>query len=146
MFEFGGHGQNHRPQGVAGGADRVGSLLRVSALMAPSATRTVAGLDLKLGNDRDNRRQVGLVLDDGVAFDEFRGTVGTGAARHFDNAVDALGRRNRTVGCRVAFATPRFLLPLLEFLDAETGPPDDWTRAVRWRVPRRGAACLAPIR
>ena len=45
----------------------------MSALLTLPATGTIAGLDLELSDDRDNRRQIGLILNDRVAFDEFRG-------------------------------------------------------------------------
>src|SRR5271166_722589 len=53
MFEFRGHGQGDGADGVTGSADGVGDLLGMAALAAQAADRTVAGLDVELGDDGD---------------------------------------------------------------------------------------------
>jgi hypothetical protein len=68
MLEFGGHGQDDGPQGVAGGADGVGGLLGMSPLDASATARTPTGLDVETRDDGDDGRQVGLVLNDLARF------------------------------------------------------------------------------
>jgi hypothetical protein len=107
VFHLGGHGQDDRPQGVAGSADRVGSLLGVATLPALPARRTGAGVDVELGDDRHDGGQVSLVLDDLVQLVE-----GNVAERAFvqwdvDDAVDLVrGRHGPQVG-DVSFAASR---------------------------------------
>ena len=146
VFEFGGHGQDHRAESVAGSADRVGGLLGMAALTALPATRTIAGLNVELCDDRDNGRQVGLILNHRVAFNEFRGAVGTGAARNLNDPIDPFGRRRGAVGWRMAFAPPRFLLAFLEFVTAKGSGLPICFFAARSRAPRGGAGFLAPTR
>src|SRR5205085_2606374 len=59
MFEFRGHGQNHRTEGVACGAGGVGNLFLMPALPPLPAARTPAALDVELGDDGHDRWQIG---------------------------------------------------------------------------------------
>jgi hypothetical protein len=62
MFQFGGNGQDHGTERVAGGSDRVGGLFGMASLPVLAAAGAVARLDVELGDDRHDGRQIGLVL------------------------------------------------------------------------------------
>jgi hypothetical protein len=63
VFHLGGHGQDHRAEGVAGSTEGIGGLLGVPSLPALAAARAEAGLDVELGDEGHDGRQVGLILD-----------------------------------------------------------------------------------
>jgi hypothetical protein len=69
VLHLGGHGQDDGAERVAGSAEGIGGLFRVSSLPVLAAAEAVARLDVELGDDGNDGRQVGLVLDDhgGVA-------------------------------------------------------------------------------
>src|SRR5271169_3166397 len=64
-----------------------------AAPMVLPAAGTVTGLDVELGDDRNDGRQIGLILDNDARIDECDRTVGTGTAGDVDDAIDAFGRR-----------------------------------------------------
>jgi hypothetical protein len=64
MFHLGGHGQDDRAEGVACGAQGIGGLLRMPALPALPAGGAGARVDVELGDNRYDGRQVRLILDD----------------------------------------------------------------------------------
>jgi hypothetical protein len=119
VFEFGGHGEEDGAEGIAGGAKGIGDLFGMAALLALAATGTIAGLDVELGDDKDNGRQVGLILDDDFGIDERHLTVGARAAGDVDDAVDMLGLRRGAVGRRMAFTAAGALLAFQELPAAE---------------------------
>src|SRR5262249_38796030 len=69
VFHLGGYGQDHGAEGVAGGTEGIGGLLGMPSLPVLAATGAIPGLDVELGDDGDDGRHVGLVLNDhsGVA-------------------------------------------------------------------------------
>jgi hypothetical protein len=119
VFEFGGHSEDDWPQGVACGANRIGDLFGMAAVLTLSAARTIAGLHVELSDDRNYGWQIGLILNHHAWFDEWNGAVGTSVARDFDNPVDAFRGRRRTKGRRMALTTARFLLAFLELVTAK---------------------------
>src|SRR5437016_11588229 len=93
MFHLRGHRQRHRADGVVGGAQSVGCLFCMSATLQTLTTRTLADLHIELGDDRHNRRQIGLVLHDDALLDELFATAGAMRwCRHVDDACDLLRR------------------------------------------------------
>ena len=81
----------------------------MSALASLPTAGTVASFDVELGDDGDNGRQIGLILDNDPWIDEVGLTVRAMAARDVDDAIDAFGGRRGAIRRRVAFATARFL-------------------------------------
>ena len=72
----------------------------MSATLQTLATRTFANLHVEPGDDRHNRRQIGLILHDNAFVDEFFATArAMGRRRHVDGARDFLrGRRGPLTG------------------------------------------------
>jgi hypothetical protein len=119
MLEFSGHRQNAGTQRVTGGAYGIGSLFGMSALDALPTARTVAGLDVELGDDGHDWRQIGLVLRDDLRIDQFHMAVWTEAARDVEGAVDLFwGRRGPQLGL-MPWATPGFFLASFQLAAAE---------------------------
>lgn len=93
MLEFGRQRQDDGAERVACRADRVGDLLGVPALTHLAATRTAAGLNVELRDDRRDRRQIGLILHHGVEVVQRRVAFGALVARHVDDTINAIRRR-----------------------------------------------------
>src|SRR5271157_1151878 len=91
----------------------------MSALTALPATGTPTGLDVELGDDGDDGREIGLVLDDDFRIHEGDLAVRADTARHGKDAIDAFGgRRGSEVGRVPSFAA-RFFLAFFEVAAAE---------------------------
>jgi hypothetical protein len=106
VFHLGGHAQDHGAEGVASGPAGIRGLLGVPSLPVLAAAGAEAGVDVEPGDEGDDGRQVGLVLDEhtGVA----QGHVAGGALgkRHVDDAVDLLGRGHGAQRGRVPLGPP----------------------------------------
>jgi hypothetical protein len=98
MFHLGGHGQDQGAEGVTGSAEGIGGLFGMASLPVLPAARTVAGLDVELGDNGDDGRQVRLVLHDDVGVAQ--GHVAGGAFGNGDveDTSDLLGRRDGAEG------------------------------------------------
>ena len=76
MLKFSGHGEQDRADGIAGDANGIGNLFGMSALAIVMATAAIAGLDIELGDDGHDGRQIGLKLCDRAAIIQWRRTIG----------------------------------------------------------------------
>ena len=83
----------------------IGDLLGMATLARAPATGAIAGFDVELRDDRDDRRQIGLILDDHAGIKEFGLTIGTAEARYINDPINPLWRRRGAVGRWVAFAS-----------------------------------------
>lgn len=110
MLEFGSHGQNDGAKGVTSGAASVGSLLGMSALDALPAAGTVASLDVELGDDGHDGRQIGLVLHDDLRINQFHIAVRTETAKDWDGAADLFRGRGGPQFGLVPWASAGFFL------------------------------------
>jgi hypothetical protein len=109
MFQFGRHRQNDGAERVTGRANGVGDLLGMATLAIAPATGAIPSLDVELRDDRDDRRQIGLILDDHAGVEEDGLTIGTAETRNINDAINPFRRRRGAVGRWVAFAPARFL-------------------------------------
>jgi hypothetical protein len=94
MFHLGSHGQDHGAEGVACGSEGVGGLFGMAALAVTAAAGAVTGLDVELGDDGDDGRQIGLILDNDLVVIERGMAVGTFVTGHVDDAIDLVGSRD----------------------------------------------------
>ena len=125
MLEFRSHSEDNGAEGIAGGADGIGGLFRMATLMSLATARTEAGLDIELGHDGNDGRQVGLILDDLAGIDKWHMAIGTLGARHVDDAIDLLGGGRRSQGRLMAFGPARPVAFFLGFAAAKAArlPP-----------------------
>jgi hypothetical protein len=91
----------------------------MAALAIESAAGTIARFNVELGDDGDDGRQIGLILDNDPWVHEVGLTVWAMAARDVDGAIDAFrGRRGAVRRC-VTFASARPLPSRLGVLAAK---------------------------
>ena len=89
------------------------------ALHASAATRTPAGFDVELGDDRHDGWQIGLILHHLSRLDQFDVAVGANAARNRDDAIDLLRRRRGPHIGLMAVATAWLFLAFFELSPAK---------------------------
>src|SRR5262249_30050965 len=89
-------------------ADRIGSLVRMSALPALSAARTGAGLDVETSDERLDAGQIGLVLHDLILIVQRHPAHGAFAQGNVDDAIHLirLGQRPQVGLVSLASARP----------------------------------------
>jgi hypothetical protein len=109
MFEFRRHREGDGAECVPGRTNGVGDLLRMATLTVAPTTGTIPRLDVELRDDRNDRRQIGLILDDHAGFEEVGLTIGTAQTRDVNDAINPFGRRRGAIGRGVTFATAGFL-------------------------------------
>jgi hypothetical protein len=91
----------------------------MSALDALSAARTVAGLDMELGDEGHDGRQIGLVLRDDPGIDQFHVAVRAHAARDVEGAVDLFRSGNGPQFGLVPWTSPGPFLASFQLAAAE---------------------------
>ena len=84
-----------------------------------TAARAETGLDVELGDDRDDRGQIGLVLKDDARINQRDVAIRAHAARDVDDAVNLGGSRCRAKTGRMALAPARSLLAFFVLFAAE---------------------------
>ncbi len=89
-------------------------------LVILSALGAVAGGEVELGDDGNDGRQVGLILDHDLGGVEGDVTIGTLRQRHVDRAIDVFRCWERSQGSRMAVGTARFLAAPFKFAAAKT--------------------------
>ena len=90
VFHFGSHCQDDRAELVAGGAESIRGLQRITAVMPALATGTKPGLDFELAfNGGDN--DIGLERRVGLQVGQMSAAIGTSGDGDRDNLVDVLG-------------------------------------------------------
>jgi hypothetical protein len=114
MFQFGSHREDDGAESIARRTDRIRNLLGMTTLAIVSAARTITGFNVELRDDRDDGRQIGLILDNDPWIDEVGLTVWAVAARDMEDAIDTFRGRCGAVRRCVALAPSRFLPAKLE--------------------------------
>jgi len=81
----------------------------MATLAIASATGAITRLDIELRDDRDDRRQIGLILDNHAEVEEVGLTIGTAEAWYINDPINPLRRRRGAVGGWMAFVPAGFL-------------------------------------
>jgi hypothetical protein len=114
MFHLGGHGEHHRANLIAGGAEGIGGLQFVAGVMTALAARALARLDLELAVHRRDHN-VRLELRVCLFFSELALAIGARVNGHGDDLIDVLGFG--TIGGGMVFGpTGRFRRAVLELI------------------------------